>query len=101
MEGTVTLARGLRGLIRKSQSQSGIDAGQDPDLEPLTVQHQMKLHDCSYRALPAYNRGVYIRYDDLLDAVEGKKKLERIGQSSVFDETSWSNDNTMDKSCSH
>ncbi|KAF2031403.1 hypothetical protein EK21DRAFT_88115 [Setomelanomma holmii] len=57
----------------------GIQAGDDPEHELFSVQHVMKIYDCFNAAIPAYARGVYLRYDDLHDAKEGKKMLTKHG----------------------
>ncbi|RAR06926.1 meiosis protein mei2 [Stemphylium lycopersici] len=60
-----------------SQLPDGTNAGLDSEHELFSVQHQMKLYACFLNAVPYYARGVFIRYDDLRDAAEGKDILEQ------------------------
>ncbi|EOA89430.1 uncharacterized protein SETTUDRAFT_159809 [Exserohilum turcica Et28A] len=60
-----------------SQLPDGTNAGLDAEHELFSVQHQMKLYACFLNAVPYYARGVFIRYDDLRDAAEGKDILEQ------------------------
>ncbi|KAF1947015.1 hypothetical protein EJ02DRAFT_449994 [Clathrospora elynae] len=62
-----------------SQLPDGTNAGLDSEHELFSVQHQMKLYACFSNAVPYYARGVYLRYDDLHDAAEGKDILEQHG----------------------
>ncbi|KAF1915459.1 RNA recognition motif 2-domain-containing protein [Ampelomyces quisqualis] len=50
-------------------------AGMDQEHELFSVQHQMKLYACFSTCIPVYTRGVYLRYDDLREAAEGKDIL--------------------------
>ncbi|KAE8850787.1 hypothetical protein PTNB85_01203 [Pyrenophora teres f. teres] len=60
-----------------TQLPDGTNAGLDPEHELFQVQHQMKLYQCFDAAVPYYARGVFIRYDDLREAAEGKILLEQ------------------------
>ncbi|EMD92027.1 hypothetical protein COCC4DRAFT_145458 [Bipolaris maydis ATCC 48331] len=60
-----------------SRLPDGTHAGLDSEHELFSVQHQMKLYACFLNAVPYYSRGVFIRYDDLRDAAEGKDILEQ------------------------
>jgi hypothetical protein len=78
-----------------AQLPDGTNAGMDPEQELFRVQHQMKLvstftsfcqyltnhlqYACFLNAVPYYSRGVFIRYDNLKDSVEGKAILEEHG----------------------
>ncbi|KAH7386882.1 RNA recognition motif 2-domain-containing protein [Phaeosphaeria sp. MPI-PUGE-AT-0046c] len=62
-----------------TQLPDSTDAGTDMDHELVTVQHQMKLYACFTTCVPVYTRGVFLRYDDLRDAAEGKDILEQQG----------------------
>ncbi|KAL5121628.1 hypothetical protein ACEQ8H_000314 [Pleosporales sp. CAS-2024a] len=57
----------------------GINAGLDQEQELFAVQHHLKLYACFNTCVPVYTRGVYLRYDDLRDAAEGKAVLEQHG----------------------
>ncbi|KAF1837843.1 hypothetical protein BDW02DRAFT_576772 [Decorospora gaudefroyi] len=58
------------------QLPDGTNAGLDLEHELFSVQHYMKLYSCFNTAVPHYAHGVFIRYDDLNDAAEGKEILE-------------------------
>jgi hypothetical protein len=79
-----------------SQLPDGTNAGLDIEHELFSVQHQMKLvstflffffmtllivykYACFSTCVPTYTRGVYLRYDDLREAAEGKDVLEQHG----------------------
>jgi hypothetical protein len=78
-----------------SQLPDGTNAGLDIEHELFSVQHQMKLvsillfllmtlltvfqYACFATCVPTYTRGVYLRYDDLREAAEGKDILEQHG----------------------
>ncbi|USP75762.1 hypothetical protein yc1106_03036 [Curvularia clavata] len=60
-----------------SQLPDGTPAGMDRDHEFFIIQHQMKLYACFLNAVPFYDHGMYLRFDDLVDAAEGKDIFEQ------------------------
>jgi hypothetical protein len=87
-------------FLAVDQTPDGIGAGQDSEMEQSHVQHQMKLvsrtphlHDSlltpiKYQvfasSVPVYSRGVYLRFDNLRDACEGKQVLDARGFAVRF-----------------
>ncbi|PSN71038.1 hypothetical protein BS50DRAFT_485785 [Corynespora cassiicola Philippines] len=57
----------------------GSTAGSDQEYETHAVTQEMKKYAVYVEAVPVYNHGVHVRFDDISHATESKQQLEQTG----------------------